>query len=87
MKPKTSAREDARETPKKEKEKIPDYYQIESRDKCIPCFLYVGPTLEDFEASLVNKKEIKYKKIRIKGCPVTEATGKLNMKNAANWTE
>lgn len=77
MKPTTSKREDSRETPKKEKAKVPPYYQLSSGEQSVPCFLYIGPSLEDYEAAMINHKELKFKKIRVKGCQVTAPVGKL----------
>lgn len=72
MQPKIYNRPDARPVPKREKEPIPEYYRILSRDKIIPVFMYVGPSLEDYEEAVSKNEEIEYRKIKIKGAPVAE---------------
>lgn len=73
-------REDARPIPRKEKERIPSYYQINSRDMNIPVFMYIGGSLEDWEEAQTNHKEFKYKKVKVKGCkPIDVPMAHLNI--------
>lgn len=77
MKPKIYNRPDSRPFPKSRKEPIPEYYQINNRDKIIPVFMYLGPTLEEYEESITNKKEPEYRKIKVKNVPVVDINATL----------
>lgn len=65
-------RPDSRPTPRKEKEPLPKWAIVANRDGTLPVWMYLAPNLEDYEAAITNNKELKFKKIRVKGCQPTD---------------